>query len=39
MKLLELNHKSIWLEIYTRQVLTAKKKFIAVLTCVLAGDG
>jgi len=38
MKLVELNCKPIWLEVYTRQVLTAKKKFTAVLSYALVGD-
>jgi hypothetical protein len=38
MKLVELNRKPIWLEIYTRQVITAKKQFIAVPSCALAVD-
>jgi hypothetical protein len=38
MKSVELNHPAIWLEIYTRQVLTAKKKFTAVLDYALVGD-
>ncbi len=30
MELVELNRKSIWLEIYATQVFTAKKKFTVV---------
>ena len=36
MKSVALHGKSIWPEVYTRQVITAKKKFTAVLNCALA---